>query len=147
MRARVRILRIHVKARPASVITALGRERLRVSSARWLSGLAESGLPAERELTSKDKVDKDQGGHPSPSLFACVYMCTDNPPTGTPTYACEYVYRHDTHIHMQKREKDKSQAVHTTQTIWLLLHQLPLGWIREARSTCSTICPCHWLCI
>lgn len=75
MRAGVRILRIHVKARPASVITALGKERLWVASARWPSGLAESGLPAEREPTSEDKADKDQREHPSPSLFFHMRVC------------------------------------------------------------------------
>lgn len=46
-----------------------------MSTARWLSRLAESGLPAEREPTSKDNVDKVQGGHPSPSLFFHVRVC------------------------------------------------------------------------
>lgn len=74
MRARVQILRIHVKARTAQQL--LQSQPWGGRDYGWLSGLAESGLQAEREPNSKDKVDKDQGDiHRHLCFSTCMWVC------------------------------------------------------------------------
>lgn len=122
---------------PASVISALGRKRLPVPSASWLTSC--TGAPRLERTYLKNKMASDQGAQPTStsSFYLRVFTGTQAtdilPPLPTPR---DYA---------QKRGGQIKIKIRTTQTIWFLSHQVPLGWGRETGSTCPAISPCHWL--